>query len=132
MRIIDKTRALAGLGVAALALSLSGCVVETSPNSCSADLSVSWVIDSTGGASLTCEQVPADTVQFILDGTVYSQNCNTYSAQINNIPLGTHTAQLRLLDNGTSVSDTGAMSISIASCIHYDLNGGAPVPFTVN
>jgi hypothetical protein len=132
MRIIDKTRALAGLGVAALALSLSGCVVETSSNSCSADLQVSWVIDSTGGASLTCEQVPADTVQVILDGTVYPSNCSDYQARINNIPLGTHTAQLRLLSNGTSVSDTGAMNISFASCILYDLNGGTPVPFTVN
>jgi hypothetical protein len=133
MGIIDKTRALAGLGLAALALSFSGCIVETSSNSCSADLHVSWNIDDAAtGAALTCEQVPADTVQVILDGQVLPSNCSAYSTQINNIPLGTHSVELRLMDGSTSKSDTGAMNVSLASCITYDLNGGTPVTFDVN
>jgi hypothetical protein len=102
------------------------------PPCTTADLQVSWVIEDTTGAALTCAQTPADTVQVIIDGVVYPSNCTDYMARVNNIPLGTHTAQLNLLDNGTSVSDTGQMSISLSSCILYDLNGGTPVPFTVN
>jgi hypothetical protein len=102
------------------------------PPCTSADLQVSWSIEDTTGATLTCAQTPADTVQVIIDGVVYPSNCTDYMARVNNIPLGAHTAQLRLLDNGTSVSDTGQMSISLSSCILYDLNGGTPVPFTVN
>jgi hypothetical protein len=102
------------------------------PPCTTADLQVSWSIEDTTGATLTCAQTPADTVQVIIDGTVYPFGCSTYMGQVSNIPLGTHTAQLKLLDNGTTVSDTGAMSVSLSSCILYDLNGGTPVPFTVN
>jgi hypothetical protein len=133
MKTIGNTaRTLAGLGVVALALTLSGCIIDASSNGCTADLQVSWSINDTGGQGLTCEQVPANAVQVILDGTAYPSACSDYSARINNIPIGTHSAQLRLLNGSTPVSDTGAMTISLVDCRLYDLNGGTPVPFTVN
>jgi hypothetical protein len=108
-------------------------VFTTNTSPCtSADLQVSWEIQDTTGATLTCATAPADTVQVILDGTVYPFSCGSYMGTVSNVPLGTHTAQLKLLDNGTSISDTGPMNISLSSCILYDLNGGTPVPFTVN
>src|SRR5262245_54506337 len=133
MKTIGIARTLAGLGLAALIVGSSGCVVETSSNECRADLQVSWSIFESGtGVQLTCDQVPADTVQVVLDGTPYSFNCVDGGARVNGIPLGNHTAQLRLLDGAANVSDTGAMTIALTSCILYDLNGGADVPFEVN
>jgi hypothetical protein len=103
------------------------------PTTCTANLQASWTIDENGtGAPLTCDQVPADTVDLILDGVDNTFSCSAYMGTVTGVPLGTHRAQLQLLNGGVVKSDTGAMNISVNSCITFDINGGTPIPFTVN
>jgi hypothetical protein len=66
--------------VAGIALTLSGCVIDTSPNDgygygCQSDLFVDWQIQNPAGGAVTCAAAGAATVVINIDGVNYPQTC---------------------------------------------------------
>jgi hypothetical protein len=112
---------VAVLGVLGLGTALAGCgggghttvVCNTAP-AASAD----WVIkDQKTGATLSCDDADATTVELGLNGTTFDFPCSAGSGVTTEIPAGDYGADFSLLDSqGHTLSFTPAMSIRVASC----------------
>jgi len=113
--------------VAGLALSASGCIIDSSSSSCSPDLYVNWrIVESGTNAVLTCDQVPADTIEVNVSGVVKDVACPTGVSQ-GSIPFflpvtDTYYVQVTLLGGGNVLSQTGNNPIFV------DCSGNTDTP----
>ena len=105
--------------VAGIALSASGCLIESSsPPPCSPDLFVNWrIIESGSNAVLTCDEVPATTVRVNVSGQTTDFACPA-GVSGGQIPYyldvtGTYTVMVTLLDGGTVLSQTPNNAIDV-------------------
>jgi len=108
--------------MAGLAVSASGCVIDssTSPPACSPDLFINWrIVENVSNAILTCDQVPASTIEVNVSGSVTDFACPGGASQgqipITNLSVtGTYTVMVTLLDSGGNVlSSTGNNPIAV-------------------
>jgi hypothetical protein len=82
------------------------------------------------GAPLSCDQAAAVFVDLFLNDTKYEFQCSALTGITTPIAAGTYTARLSLIGtNGTSLSDTQSMAVTVPSCGVVDLGN---VPFDVN
>src|SRR5262245_40539331 len=74
---------------AGLALSASGCIIDSSSGGCSPDLTIPWrIISNLDGAEISCAEATADTVTAWIDGggigatpAPFSQVCGAINSQ---------------------------------------------------
>jgi hypothetical protein len=137
MRSISKIKGLTVVAFAALAGTLSGCIIDNSSNTGCADIRASWAIEDTNGAPLACADAPASTVRLFVNGAFTEFPCNAYVGISPGLDPGTYSASLQLIGtNGAVLSDTavpnGPMTISLPSCGTFSLAAADPdVVFTV-
>jgi hypothetical protein len=109
-------------GVAGLALSASGCIIDGSsdnPPVCSPDLTVLWQIHSDiDGLPLTCAQATADTITALIDGgglgttlvpfdVACPANAQAGSFIVDTLPTsGSYNISLELSGGGALLSET--------------------------
>jgi hypothetical protein len=113
---------------AGLALSASGCIIDSSSGGCSPDLTIPWrIVSNLDGSVLTCAQANADTVTAWIDGgglgsalTPFSQVCAAGSSQGQIVALlptsGTYDVSVELTlggANGTLLSETGVVPFPV-------------------
>jgi hypothetical protein len=129
-----NARSLAVLGLAAVAGTLSGCIIETSSSSCGADrpaVQASWtIVKQATNAVLSCDQAAASEVDLFLNQMRYQFSCNAGIGVTTALPSGTYNAQLTLLDiNKQTISQTQSMPVTVSNCALIDLGD---VEFGVN
>ena len=109
-----------------LALSVSGCIIDSS-SGCSPDLTIPWrIVSALDGAVLTCSEATADTVSALINGgglptlTAFNQGCPAGSSQgsiVAALPTtGTYNVSVDLLSggvNGNSLSSTGVVPFGV-------------------
>jgi hypothetical protein len=133
MRTKSRIRSLAYgmVGLAALAISGTGCIIESSGGSCLPDLFVPWEVvqNVQGDPLITCAEAGATSVDLDVNGQTYTQACsaNATGGQFV-VPLadsGSYTLDAFLLaPNGGVISEAHPPTISV-SC------AGATTPVIV-
>jgi hypothetical protein len=134
-----RTLALGPLLLAALAgvaLTLSGCVVDTGPNGgygygCQSDLFVDWQIQNPAGGAVTCAAAGAATVVINIDGAPYPQTCvpnKSFGSQ--DIILQQNYASYNVTVNledagGNALAVPQTTSIDVTVCDSYQTPGPA-------
>ena len=137
MRSMSKIRGLTVVALAALAGTLSGCIIDSSSNTGCANIRASWAIEDTTGAPLACADAPANRVRLFVSGASTEFRCADYVGFSPGLNPGTYSASLQLIGtDGTVLSDTavpnGPMTISLPSCGTFSLAAADPdVVFTV-
>jgi hypothetical protein len=122
--------------VVGIALTLSGCVVDTSPNGgygygCQSDLYVDWQIQNVAGGSVTCDAINPAQVVIDIDGAKYPQTCPAgYSYGNQDIVLASNYASynvtVNLNDmNGNPLAVPQTTTIQVTSCGSYATPGPA-------
>jgi hypothetical protein len=118
-----------------LALTTSGCVVDTGPGygaDCQSDLWVDWQIQNSSGGLVTCDAAGAATVLTTIDGAPYPQMCQAgFAFGKQDIPLQTNYATydvtVDLEDSaGTSLAQVST-TVNITYCGTYYTPGPAPL-----
>jgi hypothetical protein len=110
------------IAAAGLAISASGCIIDGS-SSCSPDLFVNWDIRANAtNASLTCDQVPADTVSVSVSGASINPFVQNIACPVGvsagTIPIAlpvtdTYFVQVTLLSGGNVLSQTSNNAIFV-------------------
>jgi len=122
--------------VAGMALTLSGCVVDTSPNGgygygCQSDLFVTWQIQNVAGGSVTCDAINPAQVVIDIDGVKYPQICPAgYSYGNQDIFLqqnyASYNVTVNLEDmNGNALAVPQTTSVDVGACGTYYTPGPA-------
>ena len=127
---------------AGIALSASGCIIDSSNDGCSPDLTISWLITSNlDNAALTCAEAGgANKVSAWIDGgglgtnlTEYSSPCPANSDSGSFIALlpttGTYDITVELTANGTLLSETPILT-KVVDC--SGLSATPPAELFVN
>jgi len=128
--------------VAGIALTLSGCVVDTGPDSgygygCQSDLVVRWQIQNVAGGSVTCDAINPAQVVIDIDGVKYPQNCPAgFSYGEQDIFLqqnyASYNVTVNLEDmNGTALAVPQTTNVDVASCGTYYTPGPALLVVTL-
>ena len=121
-----------------LALTFSGCVVDTGPDygsGCQSDLWVDWQIQNSAGGFVTCDAAGAATVVVVIDKVPYPQVCAAgYSYGKQDIPLQSNYASYDVTVNledpqGNSLAQEST-TVSITYCATYYTPGPAPLVVT--
>src|SRR5437764_4745880 len=116
--------------VAGIALTVSGCVVDTNPNDgygygCQSDLVVDWQIQNVAGGSVTCDAINPAQVVIDIDGAKYPQICPAgYSYGSQDIVLqqnyASYNVTVNLEDmNGNALAVPQTTSVNVAACGTY-------------
>jgi hypothetical protein len=124
-----------------LALTASGCVVDTGPSNgygygCQSDLLVDWQIENLKGGFVTCAAAGAATVVIDIDGTPYPQTCDSIQTTgSQDIPLqanyATYDVTVTLEDaGGYPLATPQVTSVSVTSCGTYRTPGPATLVVT--
>lgn len=124
------------VAAAGIALSLSGCVVDTTPNGgygggCQSDLFVDWQIQNAAGGSVTCDAINPAQVVIDIDGVKYPQPCPAgYSYGNQTILLqedyATYNVTVNLEDmNGNPLAIPQSTKINVTRCDDYATPGPA-------
>ena len=119
-----------------MALTLSGCVVDTSPNDgygygCQSDLVVDWQIQNVAGGSVTCDAINPAQVVIDIDGAKYPQICPAgYSFGSQDIVLqqnyASYNVTVNLEDmNGNALAVPQTTSVAVGACGTYYTPGPA-------
>jgi hypothetical protein len=122
--------------VAGIALTLSGCVVDTGPNDgygygCQSDLFVDWQIQNPAGGAVTCAAAGAATVVINIDGVSYPQNCMPDTSFGNqDIVLQQNYASYNVTVNledasGNALAVPQTTSVNVTACASYQTPGPA-------
>ncbi|HEY4185133.1 MAG TPA: hypothetical protein VGP07_08700 [Polyangia bacterium] len=118
-----------------LALTSSGCVVDSGPDynsGCQSDLWVDWQIQNSSGGLVTCDAAGAATVLITIDGAPYPQMCQAgFSFGKQDIPLQSNYASYDVTVNledaaGTSLAQVST-TVNITYCGTYYTPGPAPL-----
>ena len=118
-----------------LALTSSGCVVDTGPgygSDCQSILEVDWQIQNPSGGLVTCDAAGAATVVTTIDGVNYPQMCKAgFSYGYQDIPLQSNYASYNVTVNledsvGTSLAQVST-TVSVSYCSMYYTPGPAPL-----
>ena len=120
-----------------LALTSSGCVVDTGPgygygSDCQSILEVDWQIQNQSGGFVTCDGAGAATVVITIDGVNYPQMCKPgFSYGYQDIPLQSNYASYNVTVNlddpvGTSLAQVST-TVNITYCGTYYTPGPAPL-----
>jgi hypothetical protein len=118
-----------------LALTSSGCVVDTGPgygSGCQSILEVDWQIQNPSGGLVTCEVAGGATVVTTIDGVNYPQVCPpTLSFGYQDIPLQSNYASYNVTVNledsaGTSLAQVST-TVDVTYCSTYYTPGPAPL-----
>lgn len=118
-----------------LALTSSGCVVDTGPDygaGCQSDLWVDWQIQNPSGGLVTCDAAGAATVVTTIDGVPYPQMCPVGLAfGKQDIPLQSNYASYNVTVDledsaGTSLAQVST-TVDITYCGTYYTPGPAPL-----
>lgn len=127
---------------AALALSGSGCIVETGPDNgdhggttCYPNLVIDYVLQDAAGAPVTCAAAGASRVQANVDGYLFATSCSPdASAGSLIVPLqgvGTYYVSINVFDgNATALASPQTSSFNITSC--GDTETQTPAVFVVS
>ena len=128
-------RSLLFAGVAALAVTASGCYGDSGYNNgygggCSPDLLVDWQIQNSTGAPVTCVGAGAATVLVTIDSTPYPQPCVSTDSTGYIDPLlqgtGTYSVTVGLFDDkGNSLAAAQSVSLDINGCGSFQTPGPA-------
>jgi hypothetical protein len=126
-----------------LALTASGCVVDTGPGNgngygygCQSDLFVDWQIENLKGGFVTCAAAGAATVVIDIDGTPYPQTCESIQTSgSQDIPLqanyATYDVTVSLEDaSGYPLATPQVTSVNVTSCGSYRTPGPATLVVT--
>jgi hypothetical protein len=121
-----------------LALTFSGCVVDTGPDygsGCQSDLWVDWQIQNPSGGFVTCDAAGAATVVITIDGVPYPQVCAAgFSYGKQDIPLQSNYATYDVtvnLENSSGASlAQQSTSVDVTYCNTYYTPGPAPLVVT--
>jgi hypothetical protein len=134
-----RTLALGPLLLAAVAgitLTLSGCVVDTSPNGgygygCQSDLFVDWQIQNPAGGAVTCAAAGAASVVINIDGVPYPQTC-VPNRSFGNQDIfleqnyASYNVTVNLEDaNGSALAVPQTTSLDVTACDSYKTPGPA-------
>ena len=122
--------------VAAMALTLSGCVVDTSANDgygygCQSDLLVDWQIQNVAGGSVTCDAINPAQVVIDIDRVKYPQICPAgYSYGSQDIVLqqnyASYDVTVNLDDmNGNALAVPQTTTVTVGACGTYYTPGPA-------
>jgi hypothetical protein len=122
--------------VAGITLTLSGCVVDTSPNGgygygCQSDLFVDWQIQNPAGGAVTCAAAGAASVVINIDGASYPQTClpnKSFGSQdiVLQQNYASYNITVNLEDaNGNALAVPQTTSIDVAACDSYQTPGPA-------
>ena len=127
---------------AGLALSASGCIIDSSNDGCSPDLTISWLLTSNiDGFAITCAEAGnADTVTAWIDGgglgtnlTAYPSPCPANSDSGSFVALlpttGTYDITVELTAGGTLLSETPILT-KVVDC--SGLSATPPAELLVN
>ena len=128
--------------VVGLGLTLSGCVVDTTPNGgygygCQSDLFVDWQIQNVQGGSVTCDAINPAQVVIDIDGAKYPQTCPTgYSYGSQDILLqqnyASYNVTVNLEDmNGTALAVPQTTKVDVGTCGTYYTPGPAVLVVTL-
>ncbi len=124
---------------AGLALTTSGCVVDTGPGygvNCQSDLYVPWQIENPAGGAVTCGGAGAATVVITIDGVDYPQTCPTamsYGSQdiLLQSNYASYDVTVNLYDQaGTALAVPQAVTVSVNGCGSYTTPGPATLVVT--
>jgi hypothetical protein len=130
-------RSLLFAGVAALAVTASGCYGDSGYNNngyggsgCSPDLFVDWQIQNSTGAPVTCTGAGAATVLVTIDSAPYPQKCvpSDSTGFIDPFLQGTGTYNVTVAlfdDQGNSLAPAQSVSLDINSCGSFQTPGPA-------
>jgi hypothetical protein len=122
-----------------LALTASGCVVDTGPgygNGCQSDLFVDWQIQNVAGGLVTCDAAGAATVVIDIDGVKYPQTCNAGQSFGNQDILlttnyATYDVTVDLEDSGgNALAVPQKTTVNVTSCGSYATPGPAIMVLT--
>jgi hypothetical protein len=119
-----------------LALTSSGCVVDTGPDyssGCQSILEVDWQIQNPSGGLVTCDAAGAATVVIAIDGVNYPQMCKPgFSYGYQDIPLQSNYASYNVTVNlddpaGNPLAPQVATTVAVSYCSTYFTPGPAPL-----
>jgi hypothetical protein len=122
--------------VVGLGLTLSGCVVDTTPDGgygygCQSDLNVDWQIQNPAGGAVTCAAAGAATVVINIDGVNYPQTCTANMSYGNKDILlqknyASYNVTVNLEDaSGNALAVPQTTSIDVTVCGSYQTPGPA-------
>ena len=123
-------RSLLFAGVAALAVTASGCFGNDGYNNgygggCSPDLFVDWQIQNNTGAPVTCAGAGAATVMVSIDSAPYPVPCVSTESTGHIDPLlqgtGTYNVTVALFDaQGNSLAPAQSISLDVNGCGSFE------------
>jgi hypothetical protein len=125
MRTESRLGTLAILAAAAVAATVSGCVIDTTGSGtggCAPDLLVDWQLVDANNTPITCAAAGVATVQALVNGTAWSQTClPNESFDTIDVPLagtGTYEVSVDAFDSAGKARETAQQTIDlqIVSC----------------
>ena len=122
-----KIHTLVFLGFTAALLSMTGCIVDNTPNqTCANPIYITWTIDDNLGSDISCGGAGADTVRVTAAGVATDFDCGARAGTTFDVPGGTYPVDVQLLDtrNRIVLSEANA-TWTIPACGGRDLGNVA-------